>query len=177
MKDASAVEELFAKIAGKTSQAAGSFWTFSAALLVIVIWAATGPVFGFSETWQLVINTGTTIVTFLMVFVIQHAQNKDMRALQLKLNELIAAVEGASNRLIDVEDLTDHEVDHLYTRFRTLARSATKLSHGVKLTIDDSDDDERDESEAPIEHAHSERDKKPLPSKQEAKQHAKKRDR
>src|SRR6187402_3582724 len=177
MKDAPAVTELFAKVAGKTSQAAGSFWTFSAAILVVVVWAATGPVFGFSETWQLVINTGTTIVTFLMVFVIQHAQNKDMRALQLKLNELIAAVEGASNRLIDVEDLTDHEVDHLYTRFRHLARSATKLSHGAKLTIDDSDDDERDESEAPIEHAHSERDKKPLPSKQEAKQHAKKRDR
>ena len=113
-------------MAGQVSQAAGSFWTFSLALLVVLVWAATGPIFHYSETWQLVINTGTTIVTFLMVFVIQHAQNKDMRAVQLKLNELIAAVEGASNRLIDVEDLTDRELEHLYTRFQTLAKSAQK---------------------------------------------------
>jgi low affinity Fe/Cu permease len=175
MKDASDVEELFAKIAGKTSQAAGSFWTFSVAVLVVLVWAATGPFFGYSETWQLVINTGTTIVTFLMVFVIQHAQNKDMRALQLKLNELIAAVEGASNRLIDVEDLSDRELEHLYNRFRRLAQSAAKVSHGAKLTIDSDADD--DESKAPVEHAHSERDKKPVVSKEEAKEHTRERDR
>src|ERR1041384_1173501 len=140
MKDDSAVEELFAKLASKISQATGSFWTFSAALLVVLAWAATGPLFHYSETWQLVINTGTTIVTFLMVFVIQHAQNKDMRAVQLKLNELIAAVEGASNRLIDVEDLTDRELQHLYSRFQTLAKTAQKVSHGAKLSIDSDPD-------------------------------------
>src|SRR5882672_746168 len=99
MKD-SRVEELFAGMAGKISQATGSFWTFTFALLIVIVWAASGPVFHYSETWQLVINTGTTIITFLMVFVIQHAQNKDMRALQMKMNEVIAAIEGASNRLI-----------------------------------------------------------------------------
>src|SRR5437868_8216199 len=139
MKDDSAIEEVFANVAGKISQATGSFWTFSIALAVVIVWAATGPIFHYSETWQLVINTGTTIVTFLMVFVIQHAQNKDMRAVQLKLNELIAAVEGASNRLIDVEDLTDRELEHLYNRFRSLASDAQKVSQGAKLTIDSSD--------------------------------------
>jgi low affinity Fe/Cu permease len=185
MKDDTAVEELFAKVASKASQAAGSFWTFSLALLVVLVWAATGPFFNYSETWQLVINTGTTIVTFLMVFVIQHAQNKDMRAVQLKLNELIAAVEGASNRLIDVEDLSDKELEHLYSRFQSLAKTAQKVEHGAKLTIDSADDedearneDERDgdsDSKPRLEHAHSERDKKPVASKQESKAHTKKR--
>lgn len=177
MKDDSALEEIFAKLAGKISQATGSFWTFSAALLVVLVWAATGPLFHYSETWQLVINTGTTIVTFLMVFVIQHAQNKDMRAVQLKLNELIAAVEGASNRLIDVEDLSDHELEHLYSRFKTLATSAQKLSHGAKLTIDDSDDsnDSRDESATSHGHPHHERDKKPVISSEESKSNTKRR--
>ena len=165
MKDDSAVEEVFAKVAGKISQATGSFWTFSLALLVVLVWAATGPLFQYSETWQLVINTGTTIVTFLMVFVIQHAQNKDMRAVQLKLNELIAAVEGASNRLIDVEDLTDRELEHLYTRFQTLAKSAQKVSHGAKLTIDSSDDEDDDGHG----HAESAADKQPVATKPEAK--------
>lgn len=192
MKEDSAVEEAFAKVAGKTSQAAGSVWTFSVALLVVLLWAATGPIFGYSETWQLVINTGTTIVTFLMVFVIQHAQNKDMRAVQLKLNELIAAVEGASNRLIDVEDLSDRELEHLYSRFRSLAKTAQKVEHGAKLTIDSADanagteneeEHEGDESKSladgskpELEHAHSERDKKPVRSKPEAKAHSKKSD-
>jgi low affinity Fe/Cu permease len=168
MKDATPVEDLFARLAAKTSQAAGSFWTFALALLVVVVWAATGPVFGYSETWQLVINTGTTIVTFLMVFVIQHAQNKDMRAVQLKLNELIAAVEGASNRLIDVEDLSDHELEHLYSRFQHLAKTAQKVSHGAKLSVED------DETEsAPPEHAENEADKKAIRSKTESRNRAK----
>src|SRR6266545_3544297 len=93
------IEEKFAQLAGKVSVATGSVWAFSLALLLVLAWIATGPVFHYSEEWQLVINTGTTIITFLMVFVIQHAQNKDMRAVQLKLNELIAAIDGASNRL------------------------------------------------------------------------------
>jgi low affinity Fe/Cu permease len=162
MKDDSAVEELFARVASKASQAAGSFWTFSLAVLIVLVWAATGPFFGYSETWQLVINTGTTIVTFLMVFVIQHAQNKEMRAVQLKLNELIAAVEGASNRLIDVEDLTDRELEHLYSRSRHLAQTAQKLSQGAKLTIED----EPPSSKKP--HATSEADKRPVRSKEES---------
>ncbi len=176
MKDDSRLQEVFANLATKVSQAAGSFWTFSVALAVVLVWAATGPLFHYSETWQLVINTSTTIVTFLMVFVIQHAQNKDMRAVQLKLNELIAAVEGASNRLIDVEDLTDRELEHLYTRFQTLAKTAKKVSHGAKLTIDSSDD-EVDEGVAEArDHAETERDKKPVTVKPEATSRKKPRD-
>ena len=119
-------EAALARLAGKISQATGSFWTFSAALLVVLVWAATGPVFGYSETWQLVINTGTTIITFLMVFVIQHAQNKDMRAVQLKLNEIVAAMQGASNRLINVEDLTEEEVQLLHRYYRRLGELAKR---------------------------------------------------
>jgi low affinity Fe/Cu permease len=89
---------------------AGSTTAFSLACAIVLAWAATGPIFGFSDTWQLVINTGTTIVTFLMVFLIQRTQNKDSMAIQLKLNELVGAMEGASNRLIDVEDLTEAEL-------------------------------------------------------------------
>jgi low affinity Fe/Cu permease len=130
------IEETFASIASKTSEATGSFWAFAVAVLVIVVWGLTGPLFGFSDTWQLVINTGTTIVTFLMVFVIQHAQNKDMRAVQLKLNELIASIEGASNRLIDVEDLSDEELRLLYRNYCHLAQSAQRLRPGAKVSIE-----------------------------------------
>ena len=100
----------------------GSSWAFVVALGTIVVWAITGPVFGFSDTWQLVINTGTTIVTFLMVFLIQRAQNKEALALQVKLNEIIAALEGASNRLIDIEDLSEDEVQHLHDHYQQLGR-------------------------------------------------------
>src|SRR6185436_11415494 len=103
---------------------------------VIVGWAGLGPIFHFSETWQLVINTGTTIVTFLMVFVIQHAQNKEMRAVQLKLNELIAAVDGASNRLIDIEDLSEQELAILSVRFRELATTSARLAVGAKTSVE-----------------------------------------
>jgi low affinity Fe/Cu permease len=130
------VKDAFARIAEKASQATGSFWAFSLALTVIIVWAVTGPLFGFSETWQLIINTGTTIITFLMVFLIQHAQNKENRALQLKLNELIAATRGASNRLIDIEDLTDHEIEVLYHRYQKLAKSARRLKPGAPTSID-----------------------------------------
>ncbi len=104
----------------------GSSWAFSLAVLVLVVWLATGPIFHFSDTWQLVINTGTTVVTFLMVFLIQRAQNKDGLAIQLKLNEIVAALEGASNRLIDVEDLSEGELHVLHEHFRTLARRAKR---------------------------------------------------
>src|SRR5258705_12918885 len=95
----------------KATKATGTSMSFILALSVIIVWALTGPLFHFSDTWQLVINTGTTIVTFLMVFLIQRTQNKDARAIHLKLNEIVAAIEGSSNRLIDVEDLIEEEID------------------------------------------------------------------
>ncbi|HJZ58067.1 MAG TPA: low affinity iron permease family protein [Gemmataceae bacterium] len=125
------------RTSGWATRWAGSSWALAIAVLVIVVWAVTGPIFGFSDTWQLVINTGTTIVTFLMVFLLQRAQNKDSQAIQLKLNELVAAIEGASNRLINVEDLTEEEVKVLhehYCKLVDLARQDYKLteSHSVE---------------------------------------------
>jgi low affinity Fe/Cu permease len=115
----------------------GSTSAFALACAVIVVWVVTGPMFGFSDTWQLVINTGTTIVTFLMVFLIQRAQNKDAMAIQLKLNELVAAIDGASNRLIDVEDLSEEELVALrqfYAQLVGMARKDSTLtaSHSVE---------------------------------------------
>jgi low affinity Fe/Cu permease len=104
----------------------GSSAAFAAAVAVIVVWALLGPVFGFSDTWQLVINTGTTIVTFLMVFLIQRSQNKDAQALHLKLNEIVAVLQGASNRLINVEDLTEQEVQTLHRHYQKLAELARR---------------------------------------------------
>jgi low affinity Fe/Cu permease len=110
------------------SEKTGSTPAFLIALGVVVVWAALGPVFKFSDTWQLVINTGTTIITFLMVFLIQRAQNKDALAVQLKLNELVAAIEGASNRLISVEDLSDDDLEVLHRHYRELATMAKQES-------------------------------------------------
>jgi low affinity Fe/Cu permease len=114
----------------------GSTRGFALALGTIVVWGATGPLFHFSDTWQLVINTGTTIVTFLMVFLIQRSQNKDSLALQLKLNEIVAALDGASNRLVNIEDLTEVELDVLhdhYTQLGAMAKRDVDLmqSHSV----------------------------------------------
>ena len=106
----------------------GSAKGFGLALATIVVWGMTGPVFHFSDTWQLVINTGTTIVTFLMVFLIQRSQNKDSLATQLKLNELVAAIKGASNRLIDVEDLSEDELRALHRHYAKLVTMARKES-------------------------------------------------
>ena len=99
----------------------GSWQVFVLALLLIAGWAMSGPIFGFSDTWQLVINTGTTIITFLMVFLIQRTQNKDSMAVQLKLNELIAAVQGASNRAMAIDDLSEKELKRLHDRYLNLA--------------------------------------------------------
>src|SRR5881397_2399929 len=118
----------------------GTSWAFGAALAVVAVWALTGPLFGFSDTWQLVINTGTTIVTFLMVFLIQRAQNKDAITIQLKLNELVAAIEGASNRLIAVEDLSEEEVCILKEHYRELVKLAKQDD---KLTESHSIEDAR----------------------------------
>ena len=107
----------------------GSSPAFAIAFGIVLVWALSGPLFGFSDTWQLVINTGTTIVTFLMVFLIQRGQNKDALAIQLKLNELVAAVNGASNRLIDVEDLTEDELQALHRYYSKLSKLAKKDSN------------------------------------------------
>jgi low affinity Fe/Cu permease len=115
----------FERFSAKVTKATGSPIAFLLAFLVIIGWAVLGPVFGYSDTWQLVINTGTTIITFLMVFVIQQSQNKDTIAMQIKLNELIAATATASNRLIDVEDLTADELETLkkfYIKLSVLAK-------------------------------------------------------
>ena len=125
------VSVLLEKFSHQATKATGTSLAFMLAVTVIVVWGITGPLFGFSDTWQLVINTGTTIVTFLMVFLIQRAQNKDALAIHLKLNEIVAAMEGASNRLIDVEDLSEPEIDALrkyYKRLIELARQDDNLT-------------------------------------------------
>src|SRR5688572_6342038 len=104
----------FSKISNNITQWTGSSMAFGIAAALILLWIITGPIFNFSDTWQLVINTGTTIITFLMVFLIQKAQNKDSKAIQLKLNELIAASRHASNRMVDIEDLDEAELDVLH---------------------------------------------------------------
>lgn len=125
----------FSRFARWTAHAAGNPLTFLLAFLIIVGWAVTGPIFGFSDTWQLVINTGTTIVTFLMVFLIQNTQNRDSAAVQLKLDELIRAVSGAHNAFLDLEELTEHDLDVLRTEYEALARRAREdLQRGVPDT-------------------------------------------
>jgi len=120
------------RLSYQATKATGTSMAFMLALAAIIIWLATGPVFHYSDTWQLVINTGTTIITFLMVFLIQRAQNKDALAIHLKLNEIVAAMEGASNRLIDVEDLSEAEIQALrkyYRRLIELARQDDVLTN------------------------------------------------
>ena len=140
------VSALLEKFSHQATKATGTSLAFVLALTTILVWGITGPLFKFSDTWQLVINTSTTIITFLMVFLIQRAQNKDALAIHLKLNEIVAAMEGASNRLIDVEDLSEPEIDALhkyYKRLIELAREDDELTtthsieeaasrHGVK---------------------------------------------
>ena len=113
-------------LARRVTEWTGGSWAFGVALATIVVWGVTGPLFGFSDTWQLVINTGTTIVTFLMVFLIQRSQNKDSHAVHLKLNEIVAALQGASNRLINVEDLTETEIRLLHGHYQRLVEMAKR---------------------------------------------------
>lgn len=119
-KKRNAVGHTLERLSYQATKATGTSIAFVVALTVILIWGITGPLFNFSDTWQLVINTGTTIVTFLMVFLIQRAQNKDALAIHLKLNEIVAALEGASNRLIDVEDLSEPEINALRAYYKRL---------------------------------------------------------
>jgi low affinity Fe/Cu permease len=118
----------FTRFARWTSVHAGRPSAFLVAVLVIVLWSVTGPLFGFSDTWQLVINTGTTIVTFLMVFLIQHTQNRDSQAIHVKLDELIRAKKGARNALLDLEDLSDEELEEIRASFTKLGAKAKRGS-------------------------------------------------
>lgn len=129
-------KKFFERFANKITVWTGSPIAFGTAAAIIIVWAISGPIFNFSETWQLVINTGTTIITFLMVFLIQKSQNKDSKAIQLKLNELIAANRYTSNRMVDIEDLTETELDELhkfYGRLATLAKKEGDIhkSHSI----------------------------------------------
>ena len=118
------MHELFRTFSQRTSGLTGSPVGFGLAVAVIVLWALTGPLFGYSDSWQLVINTGTTIVTFLMVFLIQNTQNRDTRAVHLKLDELLRAVQDARNSMLDLENLTDEELDRLQAEFSALREHA-----------------------------------------------------
>jgi low affinity Fe/Cu permease len=120
--------DFFRRFARMTSNGVGSPWAFIAAVSIIVVWALTGPLFHFSDTWQLVINTGTTIVTFLMVFLIQNTQNRDAVAIHLKLDELIRALKGARNKLVDLEELSDEELEKLRQEFHRLGEERHHLS-------------------------------------------------
>ena len=127
--------DLFARFARTTAHAVGHANAFLFAFLIVLAWAVTGPIFHFSDTWQLVINTGTTIVTFLMVFLIQNTQNRDAKAVQLKLDEMIRALEGAHNMLVGLEDATDREFDQIKAAYQELASEARReVEHGEQDT-------------------------------------------
>jgi len=138
------VNDVFRKVAHRVSLVVGSPAVFLLALAVVISWAATGPFFGFSDTWQLVINTGTTIVTFLMVFLIQNTQNRDTRAIHLKLDELIIYTKGADNALVDLENLSDQQVERLEKQYHALAKALGK--NGVPHPPEDHDFDAQPEA-------------------------------
>jgi low affinity Fe/Cu permease len=124
------VQDAFRVFARRSSIILGSAWAFAGAVVVILVWVLTGPTFHFSDTWQLIINTATTVITFLMVFLIQNTQNRDGKAIQLKLDELIRALEGARNKLVDLENLSDEDVKKLQKEFQRLhSRSQETDTH------------------------------------------------
>jgi low affinity Fe/Cu permease len=125
------IRDAFQVFARRSSAVLGSAWAFIAALLIIAIWGLTGPMFHYSDTWQLIINTGTTIVTFLMVFLIQNTQNRDAKAVHLKLDELIRAVQGARNNLVDLEKLSDDEMKRLEQEFERVHQRAERTERAI----------------------------------------------
>ena len=125
------INDAFRVFARRSAILLGSAWAFAVAALVILAWLATGPIFHFSDTWQLIINTATTIVTFLMVFLIQNTQNRDAKAMHLKLDEIIRALKKARNELVDLENLSDEELDRLEGQFKRLRKKAE--NHGKNL--------------------------------------------
>ena len=122
----------FAQLSSSASGWLGSKWAFAGAMAIVLLWGATGPIFHYSDTWQLVINTGTTIVTFLMVFLIQNTQNRDAQAINLKLDELIHAIAGASNQMMDIENLSDDELNILHKRYEKIRAECVRRSKGKK---------------------------------------------
>ena len=142
-KNPNSLKSRFDHFSTVVTKVTGHPTVFISALVIIIVWAITGPIFDFSDTWQLIINTGTTIITFLMVFVIQQSQNKDTMALHLKLNELIAATRGASNRLIDIEDLTEDELNTLKQFYVKLSKLAEQEKDVLTThTIDEAEDNQ-----------------------------------
>jgi low affinity Fe/Cu permease len=141
------MNDRFRKIAHQVSELTGTSWAFVTAILIILVWGVTGPVFRFSDTWQLIINTGTTIVTFLMVFLIQNTQNRDAKAMHLKLDELLRAVNGARTSMVDLEDCSDEELARLQEAFRRLrARQSEKIEDCVEA-VEEELDEELDDRE------------------------------
>ena len=135
------MNDFFRKFANKTSEIVGSPWAFIAAVAIIVIWAFSGPLFDYSDTWQLVINTGTTIITFLMVFLIQNTQNRDAKAIHLKLDELIRGVKGARNSMVDLENLSDDDLKKLQEQFHQLReRHAGLVNDDIEVVEDELED-------------------------------------
>ena len=126
------VRDSFRHFARKSSEVLGTAWAFIGSLIIIAVWGLTGPMFHFSDTWQLIINTGTTIVTFLMVFLIQNTQNRDAKAMHLKLDELIRAIEGARDRLVDLEKLSDEELKQLEEQFTRLRNKASERASEIE---------------------------------------------
>lgn len=152
-KQTKGLGRLFDRFSSAVTRVTGKPVAFIIAFIIIIIWAVSGPIFHFSDTWQLVINTGTTIITFLMVFIIQQSQNKDTIAIHLKLNELIASTKGASNRLIDVEDLTPKELDTLKKFFVKLADLAEKDDDiSCTHTIEEAEDTHQEKSKTRKKH-------------------------
>ena len=126
-----AVKDAFRIFARRSSMVLGSAWAFACAILIIVIWGLTGPTFHYSDTWQLIINTGTTIVTFLMVFLIQNTQNRDAKAAHLKLDEVIRALKGARNELVDLENLSDEDLTSLEKQFERVRKKAERNGNNL----------------------------------------------
>lgn len=128
------MNDFFRRLATQASEAVGSPWSFLTAALIVVLWAVTGPLFGFSDTWQLVINTGTTIITFLMVFLVQNTQNRDAKATHLKLDELLRASQGARTGLVNLEALSDEQLAELQTQFERLQDSRA-INESIKEDV------------------------------------------
>lgn len=143
------MHEVFRKFAQTAAKATGSPWAFCIAIGFVVLWSISGPLFGFSDTWQLIINTGTTIVTFMMVFLIQNAQNRDSMAMQLKLDELLCVVQGARVGMINLEELSEEELLKLQEQFQSRAKADLSVDIDVDVDVDVDVDEDEDEKKQP----------------------------